>query len=290
MPPHGCPEPHAGHVALPTSRLVKADGGCRTAAKVLTLRQSRHTHWPVVWTVKPAYDLFTQVSYVASMRSLPALLLVALAFPANAEVASGPARAVDGDTLVLNDRQVRLAGIDAPELDQSCQRDGQSWACGEEAKRQLDSMIAGQTVYCQGEGVDQYGRFLGTCSANRMNLNASMVEYGWATAFRAYSDDYLAQEHRARSTKAGIWRSEFALPEQHRIATKEASRGPATVAPARRTKNHSSSACDIKGNRSRRGDWIYHLPGMQYYEKTRPEEIFCSEADAIAAGYRRSKV
>tara|TARA_R100001129_G_scaffold185623_1_gene174405 strand:- start:1236 stop:1910 length:675 start_codon:yes stop_codon:yes gene_type:complete len=224
------------------------------------------------------------------MRTLPALLLVALAFPANAEVVSGPANAVDGDTLVLNDRQVRLVGIDAPELDQSCERDGEAWACGEEAKRQLDGIIAGQTVYCQGEEVDQYGRLLGTCSANRMNLNASMVEYGWATAFRAYSDDYLAQEHRARSAKAGIWKSEFALPEQHRIAAREASRPSAKAVPAGRTKRLSSSACDIKGNRSRRGDWIYHLPGMQYYEQTRPEEIFCSEADAIAAGYRRSKV
>nr|WP_247714406.1 thermonuclease family protein [Qipengyuania aerophila] len=224
------------------------------------------------------------------MRSLPILLLVALAVPANAEVVSGTAQAFDGDTLVLNDRQVRLAGIDAPELDQHCQRDGQAWECGEEAKRQLNSMIAGQTVYCQGEGVDQYGRLLGTCSANRMNLNASMVEYGWATAYRAYSDDYLAQEHRARSAKAGIWKSEFALPEQHRIAAREASRPAATVAPARSTMRRSNSACDIKGNRSRRGDWIYHLPGMQYYEQTRPEEIFCSESEAIAAGYRRSTV
>lgn len=240
--------------------------------------------------MKATYDLFTQERYVASMRSLPVLLLVTFSLPARAEVVSGPAYAVDGDTLVLNDKQVRLAGIDAPELDQTCQRDGQAWACGEEAKRQLDSMIAGETVYCQGEGVDQYGPLLGTCSANRMNLNASMVEYGWATAFRAYSDDYLAQEHRARSAKAGIWKSEFALPEQHRIVAREASRLTATEAQALRRKRPSSSACDIKGNRSRRGDWIYHLPGMQYYEQTRPEEIFCSEADAIAAGYRRSKV
>ena len=150
-------------------------------------------------------------------------------------------------------------------------------------------MIASQMVYCQEEGVDQYGRLLGTCSANRMNLNATIVEYGWAMAFRAYSDDYLAQEHRARSAKAGIWGSQFALPEQHRMAVREASRPAATTAPAGRTKR-PSSICDIKGNRSRRGDWIYHLPGMQYCEQTRPEEIFCSEADAIAAGYRRSKV
>jgi hypothetical protein len=29
--------------------------------------------------------------------------------------------------------------------------------------------------------------------------------------------------------------------------------------------------CLIKGNHSRRGDWIYHLPGMPYYDDTRAE-------------------
>ena len=86
------------------------------------------------------------------MRCLPVLLLLSFALPAHAEVVSGPAYAVDGDTLVLNDRQVRLAGIDAPELDQSCQRDGQAGACGEESKRQLNDIIASQMVYCQEEG------------------------------------------------------------------------------------------------------------------------------------------
>ena len=51
-----------------------------------------------------------------------------------------------------------------------------------------------------------------------------------------------------------------------------------------------SDACNIKGNHSRRGEWIYHLPGMPYYEQTRAEAMFCSEEDAIAAGYRRARV
>jgi hypothetical protein len=46
----------------------------------------------------------------------------------------------------------------------------------------------------------------------------------------------------------------------------------------------------IKGNRNRRGQWIYHLPGMPYYNVTRAEEMFCTEADAQAAGYRRAIV
>ena len=51
----------------------------------------------------------------------------------------------------------------------------------------------------------------------------------------------------------------------------------------------TETGCVIKGNHSRRGERIYHLPGMPYYEQTVAEEMFCSEAQAAAAGYRRSK-
>ena len=46
----------------------------------------------------------------------------------------------------------------------------------------------------------------------------------------------------------------------------------------------------IKGNQNRRGQWIYHLLGMPYYDQTRPEQLFCTEAEAQAAGYRRAIV
>lgn len=47
-----------------------------------------------------------------------------------------------------------------------------------------------------------------------------------------------------------------------------------------------SGGCTIKGNRSRRGEWIYHLPGMPYYHRTQSEEIFCSKT----AAYRKAIV
>ena len=47
--------------------------------------------------------------------------------------------------------------------------------------------------------------------------------------------------------------------------------------------------CAIKGNRSRKGEWIYHMPGRPYYSQTRPEARFCIESDAQAAGYRKSR-
>lgn len=52
--------------------------------------------------------------------------------------------------------------------------------------------------------------------------------------------------------------------------------------------------CVIKGNISARGERIYHLPGDHYYSKTRIEPAkgerwFCSEAEARAAGWRRTR-
>ena len=56
-----------------------------------------------------------------------------------------------------------------------------------------------------------------------------------------------------------------------------------------RSKPQPSGSCRIKGNHSRRGELIYHLPGMPYYAETRAEQMFCTEAQARAAGYRRSR-
>ena len=54
--------------------------------------------------------------------------------------------------------------------------------------------------------------------------------------------------------------------------------------------------CDIKGNISvDTGERIYHVPGQKHYDATiidpaSGERWFCSEAEARAAGWRRSKI
>jgi endonuclease YncB( thermonuclease family) len=230
------------------------------------------------------------------MRSFAVAALLILSAPASGQDVAGTARVVDGDSLVIAETRVRLVGIDAPELDQSCTRDGQEWACGEAAAAQLRSLTENQTVTCFEQGNDAHGRVLATCHANGLELGGTMVEYGWATAYRSYSSAYIGHEHRAKAAGQGIWRSEFVLPEHHRLAKAEAA-APVVledrpISPQGRSQaaDQGYRGCRIKGNRSRRGDWIYHLPGMQYYEETRAEEIFCSETEARAAGYRRSKI
>lgn len=42
----------------------------------------------------------------------------------------------------------------------------------------------------------------------------------------------------------------------------------------------------IKGNHSSSGDFIYHLPGSRFYDRTNPEVCFATEAEAQAAGFR----
>jgi hypothetical protein len=81
------------------------------------------------------------------------------------------------------------------------------------------------------------------------------------------------QDYRAAQRGA----TAFARPQQRQ------SRVQTFAAPA-------AGSCSIKGNRNRKGQWIYHLPGMPYYAQTRAEEMFCTEAQAQAAGYRRAIV
>ena len=69
----------------------------------------------------------------------------------------------------------------------------------------------------------------------------------------------------------------------------------ALVASPTRPNVDSTGVCNIKGNISvSTGERIYHLPGQRYYEETaintrKGERYFCSEAEARAAGWRRSK-
>lgn len=188
--------------------------------------------------------------------------------------------------------KIRLFGIDAPEGKQTCERDGGAWACGEEAATQLRSLTAGHQVRCEGRGNDTFGRLVAVCAVDGFELNKTMVEAGWATAFGEYSGDYVGVEARAKAARLGIWSSAFDLPENWRAAHEPPPRAPGLARAPRRSVAAVpvAAGCTIKGNRNLKGQWIYHLPGIPYYGVTRAEEMFCSEAAARAARYRRTIV
>lgn len=197
---------------------------------------------------------------------------------AHADRISGIARLIDGDTLAIGEQIVRLADIDAPETRQTCADARGRYACGEQATKALQRMIGSLPVECAGEAYDTYDRLIAHCRTERMDLNREMVQQGWAVAYLQYGDTYLTEELDAAKSARGIWRGAFQRPAEYRKAQW-------TVA-----QQDHPDGCPIKGNISDNGR-IYHTPWSRHYARTRintaqGERWFCSEAEALQAGWR----
>ena len=61
-------------------------------------------------------------------RAAITLAALAMASPAPAAPLWGIGKAIDGDSLTVDGKEVRLHGIDAPEFNQTCKKGGQDWA------------------------------------------------------------------------------------------------------------------------------------------------------------------
>lgn len=129
---------------------------------------------------------------------------------------AGRADVLDGDTIEVRGRRIRLHGIDAPENDQVCDRNGRPWRCGQEATAALRRHLGGRTVACTELDVDRHGRSVARCTLDGQDVSAWLVRNGWAVAYRRYSDAYVADEAQARAARRGIWSGWFELPESHR--------------------------------------------------------------------------
>lgn len=141
----------------------------------------------------------------------------------DAPVVSGRAKVLDGDTIEIEGIRIRLEGIDAPESAQMCSRKGAGlWPCGKDATEHLKRMTSGRQVVCGDAGQDRYGRMLGWCAVDGLDINAEMVRSGFAWAFVRYSRRYVAAEREARRAEAGIWQGEaepaWAFRERRRNA------------------------------------------------------------------------
>jgi endonuclease YncB( thermonuclease family) len=230
-----------------------------------------------------------------SMRGIIAILLaftVALPIVARADIV-GRASVIDGDTIEITGKRIRLFGIDAPEGKQSCNRGGKTWRCGQRAAFALANLLAQSPVNCLRRDKDRYQRLVAVCYLNKLDVNGWMVQQGWALDYKQYSGGrYSKEELEAQRAKRGIWAGEFTKPWEWRRAQSSQEVSPRDLRP----EEHGSQGadCRIKGNVSSRGERIYHVPGGAFYSRTRidtskGERWFCSESEARAAGWRRSK-
>ena len=137
------------------------------------------------------------------------------------KVISGIAKVIDGDTIKINKKKIRLFGIDAPEKKQQCRRSslsisfltfGKDYPCGQISADRLRKKINNKFVVCKYSSKDRYKRFIAECFLNKTNINAWMVQTGHAVAYKKYSKKFVSQEIYARKEKLGLWSGTFEMP------------------------------------------------------------------------------
>jgi endonuclease YncB( thermonuclease family) len=150
---------------------------------------------------------------LALSAAIAAPVVLAVALPSNL-FGSAPAerswraeadaiRIVDGETIGLGERIVRLDGVDAPARGEACRAaSGESFDCGAAAAAALTRLVAGRPVACRIVGRDSFGRGLGQCEAAGADLNRALVGGGFAVAT---SGALRGQEAMARQTAQGLW-------------------------------------------------------------------------------------
>ena len=143
----------------------------------------------------------------------------------------GGIRVLDGDSLVVDGREVRLHGIDAVELHQTCHEpDGREWPCGRLARDHLRKLVRGRSLTCRTIDEDRYGRIVACCITDAgMDIGERMVRDGWAVAHVRHSPAYVMAERDARDARRGIWAGRFSSPEEWR-ARRRAAQGSAAIA------------------------------------------------------------
>ncbi len=140
------------------------------------------------------------------------LILITLSTVLSSKTIFGNANVIDGDTIHINKNKIRLHAIDAPEINQTCNKNSRVWNCGVESTKFLKELIGKNKIECITQGKDRYNRFIGICFKGNLDLNSEMVLNGWAIAYRYYSKDYVEEEEKAKQEKRGIWIGDFVEP------------------------------------------------------------------------------
>ncbi len=147
--------------------------------------------------------------------------------PGLAQEIAGRPQVIDAGVLDFSGRRVRLYGIDAPDLTQTCRLAGQgagqgvaqSWTCGRDARWAAINRIHPHWVTCDARGRDPEGTELAVCylaGFGQHELNVWLVAQGWALAAPGAPQAYTAAQAGAEAAGKGLWRGEFLRPSEWR--------------------------------------------------------------------------
>ncbi|MGG1674564.1 thermonuclease family protein [Neobacillus sp. NRS-1170] len=219
---------------------------------------------------------------------------------------------IDGDTVEVNlngkVEKIRMLCVDTPETHHP--RLGVQ-PFGPEASEYTKKILSvGTKIEIEpgiGNGRDKYGRLLAYIYVNGKMFNEMLLEQGLARVAYIYApntkyvDEFYAIQKEAQKKGIGIWSIENYAQEDgyhasNNQVTKEKS--PASQSGTSVESNYQNNPNDvqesnldckgkIKGNAN---SHIFHVPGGSYYASTNDNIVwFCTEKEALDAGYRKSK-
>ncbi|PMC35084.1 nuclease [Bacillus sp. UMB0899] len=199
-------------------------------------------------------------------------------------------KVVDGDTLqVMIDGKketIRLLLVDTPE---TVHPSKPVQPFGLEASNFLKEELNGEEIQVElgiGER-DKYGRLLAYVYHQNKMINKRLLENGLARVAYVfepntkYIDEFYEIQKQAQKEEIGIWSLEnYATNEGFQDEWQE---------EVNEKESKVNSSCKIKGNINSKGEKIFHTEESPSYNVTKPEEIFCTEKEAVEAGYRAVK-
>ena len=205
---------------------------------------------------------------------------------------------VDGDTLRVSvggvTEPLRIIGIDAPELryDECYAQAGAS---------RMQSLVQSKDVRIAADPTqadrDVYDRLLrhvftedGRSVGHMMVLEGLAEEYTYDRPY-ASRDAYLDAQDVARRAKLGIWSGACDIVP---VTPGPSPAAPTAAAPFAPQPSAPQQRCVIKGNINSKREQIYHVPGGRSYDDTiidegKGERWFCTEQEAVDAGWRKAK-
>jgi len=212
-------------------------------------------------------------------------------------------KSIDGDTISVmfegKKENVRMLLIDTPET--SHPKLGVQ-PFGPEAKSYTKELVEHakklELEFDIGPNRDKYSRLLAYVYADGKMVQESLLEQGLARVAYIYPpntryvDKFDDLQRISRNKAIGIWSVEnYAQedgfhPEEHEGATVGNSTSTTASKVPTEKPQKQQHGCNIKGNINSKGEKIYHTPDSPYYKRTKQEQWFCSEKEAVQAGFR----
>ncbi|NBX67265.1 MAG: hypothetical protein EBQ96_09760 [Proteobacteria bacterium] len=107
-------------------------------------------------------------------------------------------RVVDGDSLYVADKKLRLWGVDAPDKDDFGYK---------ESRKALRELVQDKTLMCVCKELDRHGRSMAICTLeNGDDIGKKLIRTGWALDYRKHTHGYYEKaEDEAKAAKRGLW-------------------------------------------------------------------------------------